>query len=165
LGSGPQTVRGPDLTQHELQELEASLRENYFNRQPSEYLTTERGRHDLADHLLNRMQIASSRVIAKSLPRVEDVTLRSPGQGGEICEAAEPFIIIRDNGGNLSLLEHELRNEDGVRIASLAPGQGAAMAAIPTQKRAMERVNVLRRGHDLPTTFNIQRPTLNSEGD
>jgi hypothetical protein len=39
------------------------------------------------------------------------------------------------------------------------------MAAIPTQKRAMERVNVLRRGHDLQTTFNIQRPTLNSEGD
>lgn len=117
------------------------------------------------DDFRNRMQIASSRVIAKSLPRVEDVTLRSPGQGGEIWEAAEPFIIIRDNGGNLSLLEHELRNEDGVRIASLAPGQGAAMAAIPTQKRAMERVNVLRRGHDLPTTFNIQRPTLNTEGD
>ena len=62
LGSGPQTVRGQDLTQHELQELEASLRENYFNRQPSEYLTTERGRHDLADHLLNRMQIAREHV-------------------------------------------------------------------------------------------------------
>jgi len=117
------------------------------------------------DDFRNRMQIASSRVIAKSLPRVEDVTFRSPGQGGEIWEAAEPLIIIWDNGGNLSLLEHELRNEDGVGIASLAPGQGAAMAAIPTQKRAMERADVLRRGHDLRTTFNIQRPTLNSEGD
>jgi hypothetical protein len=117
------------------------------------------------DDFRNRMQVASPRVIAESLPRVEAVTFRSPGQGGEIWEAAEPLIIIRDNGGNLSLLEHELRDEDGVGIASLAPGQGAAMAAIPTQKRAMERVDVLRRGHDLRTTFNIQRPTLNSEGD
>jgi hypothetical protein len=84
------------------------------------------------DDFRNRMQIASSRVIAESLPRVEDVTFRSPGQGGEIGEAAEPRLIIRDNGGNLSLLEHELRNEDGVWIASLAPWQGAAMAAVPT---------------------------------
>jgi hypothetical protein len=86
----------------------------------------------------NRMQIASSRVIAETLPRVEDVTLRSPGEGGEIWEAAEPLIIIRNNGGNLSLLEHELGDEDGVGIARLAPGEITAVLAIPAGQRAMK---------------------------
>ena len=92
----------------------------------------------MLDGFRNRMQVASSRVIAEALPRVQDFTFRSPGQGGEIWEAAEPLIIIRDNGGNLSLLEHELGDEDGVGIASLAPGKGAAMAAIPIRQGLAE---------------------------
>ena len=92
----------------------------------------------MLDGFHHRMQVASSRVIAEALPRVQDVTFRSPGQGGEIWEAAEPLIIIRDNGGNPSLLEHELGDEDGVGIASLAPGKGAAMAAIPIHQGRAE---------------------------
>jgi hypothetical protein len=93
---------------------------------------------EMLDRFRNRMQIASSRVIAEALPRVEDVTFRSLGQGGEIGEAAEPLIIIRDNDGNLSLLEHELGDEDGIGIASLAPGEETTMAAIPIRQRAMK---------------------------
>ena len=88
----------------------------------------------MLDGFRNRMQVAGSRVIAEALPRVEDVTFRSLGQGGEIWEAAEPLIIIRDNGGNLSLLEHELGYKDGVRIASLAPGEETAVCMIPTRQ-------------------------------
>ncbi len=88
----------------------------------------------------NRMQIPSSRVIAEALPRMEDVVFRSPGQGGEIREAAEPLIIIRDNGGNLSLLEHELGYENGVGVASLAPGQFSAVPAVPLHKRVSELI-------------------------
>jgi len=75
------------------------------------------------DGFRNRMQIASSRVIAEAFPRMQDVAFRRPGQGDEIREATEPLIIIRDNGGNLSLLEHELGDEDGIGVASLAPGE------------------------------------------
>ena len=88
----------------------------------------------------NRMQVASSRVIAEALPRVEDVTFRSPGQGGEIREAAEPLIIIRDNGGNLSLLEHELGDEDGVGVPSLAPGEETTICMIPTRQGRAELI-------------------------
>jgi hypothetical protein len=112
------------------------------------------------DDFRNRMQIASSRVIAESLPRVEDVTFRSPGQGGEIGEAAEPLIIIRDNGGNLSLLEHELRDEDGVGIAGLAPREVAAMAAIPVQQRPAEAI--LLKLHT--ATLNDEWRMTNDEG-
>jgi hypothetical protein len=94
----------------------------------------------MLDGFRNRMQIASSRVIAEALPRVEYVTFRSPGQGGEIREAAEPLIIIRDNGGNLSLLEHELGDEDGVGIASLAPGEETTVCMIPTRQGCAELI-------------------------
>ena len=111
----------------------------------------------MLDGFRNRMQVASSRVIAEALPRVEDVTFRSPRQGGEIWEAAEPLIIIRDNGGNLSLLEHELGDEDGVGIASLAPGESTAMAAIPAKQGGLEVTDALRG----QGCHNVQRPTLN----
>jgi hypothetical protein len=88
----------------------------------------------MLDGFRNPMQVASSRVIAEALPRVQDVTFRSPDQGGEIWEAAEPLIIIRDNGGNLSLLEHKLGDENGVGVPSLAPGQLSAVPAVPIHK-------------------------------
>ena len=114
----------------------------------------------MLDGFRNRMQVAGSRVIAEALPRVEDVTFRSLGQGGEIWEAAEPLIIIRDNGGNLSLLEHELGDEDGVGIASLAPREGAAMAAIPAKQGELEVADALRKVK-VDRTFNAQCSTSN----
>ena len=97
------------------------------------------------DNSSGGVQIARPRVIAEALPRVEDVIFRSPSQRGKIGKAAEPLIIIRHNGGNLGLLEHELGDEDGVGIASLAPGEGAPVAAIPTKKRATEDAKVWSR--------------------
>ena len=43
-------------------------------------------------------------------------------------------MIIWDDGGDLRLLEHELGNEDRVRIAGPAPGEIAPMPTIPTQQ-------------------------------
>ena len=63
------------------------------------------------------------------------------------------------------MLEHELRDEDGVWVARSAPGEVSAIAAIPAEKRAAKRANVVRRNHssaERPTP-NPQRPTPNSE--
>ena len=45
-------------------------------------------------------------------------------------------MVIRDDGGDLRLLKHELGNEDSVGIASPAPREVAAITAIPTQQSA-----------------------------
>lgn len=76
-------------------------------------------------------EIACAAVVTESLPGVQDVVLRRAGQGGEIGEPTEPLIIIRDNGSDLRLLEHELGDEDGVRIVPASPGKGAAVRSIP----------------------------------
>ena len=88
----------------------------------------------------NRVQIARPRIIAQALPRVEDVTFRSPSQRGEIRETPEPLIIIRDNRGNLRLLEHDLGHENGVGVASLAPRKNAAVLVIPIRQRRLELI-------------------------
>ena len=55
--------------------------------------------------------------------------------------------MIRNDGGDLRLLEHELRDEDGVWVARSTPGEVPAMAAIPVEERTLKRANVLWRGH------------------
>jgi hypothetical protein len=88
----------------------------------------------------NRVQIARPRVITQALPCVQDVAFGSPSQRAEIGEAPEPVIIIRDNRGNLRLLEHDLGDEDGVGVASLAPRKNAALLVIPVRERRLELI-------------------------
>ena len=58
-------------------------------------------------------------------------------------------MIIRDDGGDLRLLEHELGNEDCVRIAGPAPGEIAPMPTIPANRRAAKNGKVFWRSHSL----------------
>ena len=53
-------------------------------------------------------EISGARIIAKALPGVQHLMFGSDGESGEIGESLHPFIIIRDDGGDLGLLEHEL---------------------------------------------------------
>jgi hypothetical protein len=85
-----------------------------------------------------RPQISGAGVVAEALPGVQDVIFGSSGERGEIGEAAKPLFIIGDDGGDLGLLEHELGDEDRVRIGSAAPGKIAGVLAIPGEKRAPE---------------------------
>ena len=105
------------------------------------------------------MEISRTSVIAKALPRAKHLIFRSACQRGEIGKRAEPLVIIRDDGGDLRLLEHELGYEDCVRIAGLAPGEIAPVTTIPANKRAAKNGKVFWRCHGLEA--NVQRPTLN----
>ena len=117
------------------------------------------------DGLCAGVQISCARLIAETLPRTQDVIFRSASERSEIRKSAEPFIIIRNDSGDLSLLEHELGNEDGVWVARSAPREVAAVAAIPAEKRAAKRANVFRRNHCSAErrTPSAKRPTSNSE--
>jgi len=111
------------------------------------------------DGLCAGVQISCAGVIAEALPRAQDIIFRSASERSEIRKSAEPFIVIRNDSGNLSLLEHELRDEDGVWVARSAPREVAAVAAIPAEKRAAKRANVFRRNHSFAErrTPNAQR--------
>lgn len=78
------------------------------------------------------MEISRASVIAEPLPCSKHFVFGSPRQGAKIRKCAEPLVIIRDHGGDLRLLEHELGHENCVPIPGAAPRQIAATSAIPT---------------------------------
>jgi hypothetical protein len=71
----------------------------------------------------------------------------------------QPLVVIRHDGGDLRLLEHELGDEDCVRVSGPAPGEIAAVTTMPAEKRSLESAYGLWRFHDLKA--NVQRPELN----
>ena len=105
------------------------------------------------------VEISRASVIAEALPRAKHLVFRSARQGGEIRKPAKPLVIIRNHSRDLRLLQHELGNEDCVRIAGPAPGQIAPVATIPANKRVAKNGKVFWRCHCLAA--NVQRPTLN----
>ena len=90
------------------------------------------------------VEISCPRIVAEALPGMQDVVFRCARECGEIGEAAEPVIIIRQGRGDLCLLEHELGDEDGVRIASASPRKIAAVFSIPAQENASERARIFQ---------------------
>lgn len=90
------------------------------------------------DDLGGGVKISRPRVVTETLPGAQDVIFRSARQSGEVGEAFEPLVIVRANGGHLSLLKHELGDKNRVGIARVTPRQIAPVVAIPTQKRAPE---------------------------
>ncbi len=109
------------------------------------------------------MKISRASVVPQALPRVQHVIFGSASQRGEIGEAVEPFIVVGNDGGDLSLLKHELGDENGVRVARSTPGEVAASAAKPVEKRATKRWRLFEQDHNFPGTSNAQRRTSNVE--
>ena len=85
-----------------------------------------------------RPEISRTGIIAEPLPGMENVVLRGRGESGNGGEAAQPFIIIRNDRRDLGLLEHEFGNEDRVGIIGPAPWEIAAIRAVPGEKPAAE---------------------------
>lgn len=82
----------------------------------------------------SRAKVPRPSVITEALPGVKNLMFgrrRQRGQGGE---PAEPLIIIRDNGSDLGLLEHEFRDEDRIGVRGSAPREIAAIFAVPRKK-------------------------------
>jgi hypothetical protein len=105
------------------------------------------------------VEISRASVITEPLPCPKYLIFRSARQCTEIGKPAQPFVVIRDDGGDLRLLEHELGNEDCVRVARAAPRELAAVTTMPAEKRSLESAYGLWGFHDLKA--NVQRPTLN----
>jgi hypothetical protein len=92
------------------------------------------------DHFCCRVEISRASIIAEALPRPKDFVFRSFCERGDIRKSAQPFMIVRNDGGDLRLLEHDFRDEDCVRIAGLAPGEIAAITAMPIDQSAPELI-------------------------
>ena len=94
------------------------------------------------NHFRGGVQMPRASIVAEALPGMKDLAFRGASQRRESWESAEPLFIIRQNSGDLGLLQHELGDEDRIGIARAAPWKVATMAAIPAQKSATEIAGV-----------------------
>ena len=91
----------------------------------------------LRDRLLrDRLQALRPDVVAERVPRPGDLRGRRLGQHRERRILAEPLVILRQHAIDLRLLQHDLGDEDVVRVVGVAPRQVAAVLAIPRQQVA-----------------------------
>src|SRR5204863_8443467 len=62
-----------------------------------------------------------------------------PRQASRGGEALQEFLVVRDHGLGASLLQHDLRNQDLVRVAGLAPGEIPLCDVVPCGQPGRER--------------------------
>lgn len=74
-------------------------------------------------------------VISEPLPGVKNFGFAGVRQVADRRESLKPARVIGQNRCHLRLLEHELRDEDRIRIRSFAPRQFAALMLKPVDQR------------------------------
>ena len=97
------------------------------------------------DHeLRGAVQVTGTRVVAEPAPQTQDVVLARGGEAGDVGKPGPEALVVRDDGRDLRLLQHDLGQPDRVRVARALPGQVvAALAALPRHELCGE-------GHALP---------------
>src|SRR5580698_4245994 len=85
----------------------------------------------LHDLLRRRMQHAGATVISQPAPGRQHRRLSCGSQPFDAREALQKSLIVIRNSRHASLLEHDFRKPDTVRIAIAPPGQIAFMAVKP----------------------------------
>ena len=93
----------------------------------------------LGKDLCGSVKIASPSVIAEAFPKFQDIRLGSRGQIGDGRKTFEEAMKIRNDGRHGRLLQHHLADPDAIRIAIMAPGDVAGMAAEPREQLRMKR--------------------------
>ena len=82
-----------------------------------------------------QMEISRARVITQTTPQCEYVIQTCLCERLYIGESLEKPFVIRNNLGDLRLLQHDFRQPDAIRIASVLPGKIiAAMLLLPANE-------------------------------
>lgn len=81
------------------------------------------------------VKVAGAGVIAEAFPELEHLVGLCARQGANGGESLHPAYPIRDDGLDSGLLEHDLRDPDGVGVPGFAPGEIARVGAEPGQER------------------------------
>ena len=93
----------------------------------------------LADkELCGFVEHAGSAVVAEAGPGGKHLGFGGEGKGEHCGEAAEEGLVVVDNGGYASLLEHDLGEPGAVGVADVAPGEFTGVAFVPGNELAPE---------------------------
>jgi hypothetical protein len=84
------------------------------------------------DHLLGGLvQVAGAGIVAESFPGLQYVIQRGRCQRVGCGKLGKEAFIVRNDGLNPRLLEHDLSDPDGIGIRGAAPRKVAAVVVVP----------------------------------
>src|SRR5918999_3499623 len=82
------------------------------------------------------VEVQRAPVVAEALPLADDVCSGRVRKSLDRRPALEPGEVARHDARDLRLLEHDLADEDRVRVSRPAPWEVAAVLGIPAEERA-----------------------------
>src|SRR3990172_11951500 len=84
--------------------------------------------------LSDRVESDGPDVVSEGPPGCLDVPDRGAGQLLDRGVLSKELLVLRDDPIDLGLLEHDLRDQDLVRVGGLPPGKVAPVARIPAEE-------------------------------
>lgn len=91
------------------------------------------------------MSVSGAAVISETFPMFQNITQIGARQGGDGGKTDHPSVPIGQDGFDLSLLQHDLGDPDGIRVAGPAPGQIPGIALEPSQETGNEGLKFIHR--------------------
>ena len=85
----------------------------------------------LDDLTRGRVEVPGATVVAKALPELEDLVRRRMGEGPDVRELGHPASPVGNDGRDLRLLEHGLRDPDRVGVQRATPREVPCGASEP----------------------------------
>ena len=95
----------------------------------------------IANHLRGTMEKTGTTVVTQSGPLRQDIVERRICQRNDIGKAGQKAGIVRDDGFDSSLLEHDLRHPNGIGVGGLSPRELALSSLIPAQQLLAKILN------------------------
>ena len=91
------------------------------------------------DRLSRAVQSERAPVVPEPLPGSDHVGRRCRRERFRRRPALEPVEVARDDAIDLRLLQHDLADEDRVRVARMAPGEVASELGVPRREPSLHR--------------------------
>ena len=85
------------------------------------------------------VQPARADVVAERPPGLRHIGFVGGRKGFEGRKFSQPLLVFRQDAVHLRLLQHDLGDEDVVRVAGVPPRQVPAVAAVPIEQAAPEQ--------------------------
>ena len=86
------------------------------------------------------MKVAGPGVVTETCPEVQHLILAGVGQDLKPRKSCHEIVVVGDDSGHLSLLQHNLRDPDPIGCYVLLPGQVFATVLIEPGQQACSKV-------------------------
>ena len=84
------------------------------------------------------MEVSGPRIVSEPFPGFQNLRKVRPGKMAYRGKESKKFPVIWNHGADLSLLKHDFRNPDCIRVAGLSPGKVPGVIFKPSKEPGLD---------------------------